>query len=404
MKKKLLLIIFSLVITISFAGVAMATDYYVNATGTNGNGLTHSTAWVGFNNINWSLVDSGNGILYADGTFTSRLVVGAAGESGAPVHIKGYTTSTSIRGVQINNTSFVTVEGLIVEGYTGTYGNIMVQGNSDDVILKDLIIRDAGWAGIYVLDGGVDRLVIDGCTVYHNGNNQSGTQTNPGGLNAYNAPGTIEIKNSEFYENGESGEGLDHNIYTAAGTVLTIHDSYVHDSNGGGNIQAKDTAYIYNNVLARSNQCSLQLCQSSNATYAVYNNKIFNDGMSGICIYEVNNATALIYGDSPAVYATGQSHATWDYNIIYGGGSQSQYQGTHGSYINPLYVNPPSDMSLQTSSPARDSGVTLGSSYNVDILGISRPQGSAYDVGAYEYGGGASPSLTPNAPSNIQVN
>ena len=63
-------------------------------------------------------------------------------------------------------------------------------------------------------------------------------------------------------------------------------------------------------------------------------------------------------------------------------------------------------MSLQTSSPARDSGVTLGSPYNVDILGKSRPQGSAYDVGAYEYGGVAppSPSLTPNAPTNIQVN
>jgi len=32
-----------------------------------------------------------------------------------------------------------------------------------------------------------------------------------------------------------------------------------------------------------------------------------------------------------------------------------------------------------------DKGVTLGSPYNFDILGIPRPQGPAWDIGAYEY-------------------
>jgi hypothetical protein len=34
---------------------------------------------------------------------------------------------------------------------------------------------------------------------------------------------------------------------------------------------------------------------------------------------------------------------------------------------------------------AIDQGMTLGSPYNVDILGVSRPQGAAYDIGAYEF-------------------
>jgi len=54
---------------------------------------------------------------------------------------------------------------------------------------------------------------------------------------------------------------------------------------------------------------------------------------------------------------------------------------------NPLFVNAASNnFSLQTPSPAIDTGINLSSSGIItDILGVSRPQGPGYDIGPYEY-------------------
>lgn len=53
---------------------------------------------------------------------------------------------------------------------------------------------------------------------------------------------------------------------------------------------------------------------------------------------------------------------------------------------NPLFVDKINHVfSLNSGSPAIDSGVQLLSLFSSDFLGIVRPQGSAWDIGAYEY-------------------
>jgi len=53
--------------------------------------------------------------------------------------------------------------------------------------------------------------------------------------------------------------------------------------------------------------------------------------------------------------------------------------------------------SLTSSSPAKDAGVALGSPYDTDILGFSRPSGAAWDMGAYEFDQGKwSPTWVPS--------
>jgi hypothetical protein len=47
-------------------------------------------------------------------------------------------------------------------------------------------------------------------------------------------------------------------------------------------------------------------------------------------------------------------------------------------------------------SPAIDAG-SSSDAPNIDIEGAARPQGSAYDIGAYEYGSGSGGNLSPNA-------
>ncbi len=50
----------------------------------------------------------------------------------------------------------------------------------------------------------------------------------------------------------------------------------------------------------------------------------------------------------------------------------------------PLFRSP-SDFNLLSGSPCRDAGKDLSVLFNSDILGVQRPQGPAWDMGAYEY-------------------
>lgn len=73
--------------------------------------------------------------------------------------------------------------------------------------------------------------------------------------------------------------------------------------------------------------------------------------------------------------------------------------GTIGSFeasgvsSNPTFVSTsapyaPANFSIQTTSTAKDAGVTIGT-FAVDFLGLPRPAGAAWDIGAYEFGSSA---------------
>jgi hypothetical protein len=64
----------------------------------------------------------------------------------------------------------------------------------------------------------------------------------------------------------------------------------------------------------------------------------------------------------------------------------STYKTATGQDANSIISNPllRSDYGLQASSPAKDAGTSLSQVTN-DYLGVSRPQGSGYDMGAFEY-------------------
>jgi hypothetical protein len=47
-----------------------------------------------------------------------------------------------------------------------------------------------------------------------------------------------------------------------------------------------------------------------------------------------------------------------------------------------------------TGSPTVDNGTSEALYFTTDILGVSRPQGAAWDIGAYEYGATNAPSTT----------
>jgi hypothetical protein len=186
-----------------------------------------------------------------------------------------------------------------------------------------------------------------------------------------------------------------------------IHDNYFHDGNmefiyTGDNTMLYDI-YIYDNIFTggTAGSGSVFLAWHTDSVY-LFNNTFYNT-------------------ISPIIRVTGATHAILRNNIYYANNGQTffeidPYQGatissdhdlfynssgggipsgpgitlTNGKTGNPLFVNPAAkDFHLQPTSPAIDAGsASVSSTVTQGYDGNSRPQGSGYDIGAYEYAAG----------------
>jgi len=150
----------------------------------------------------------------------------------------------------------------------------------------------------------------------------------------------------------------------------------------------------------------------------VANNLTFNNGGSGIHTYmsehvDIVHNTAYMNNQSPEIqhgqlFANESSdikilnnilyaypgkkmnmdwkniNVTYDYNI-YANGTSISVLGYHDIIGNPQFVNPSiADFRLKATSPAINSGYTW-KDLTTDFVGKSRPSGTGYDRGAYEY-------------------
>jgi hypothetical protein len=92
------------------------------------------------------------------------------------------------------------------------------------------------------------------------------------------------------------------------------------------------------------------------------------------------------------------NETAWDYNLwsseprvdVQGGNDPSYADAdlvTKSGYVWPTTITAidEEDFKILSDSPAVNVGYTLGSPYDSDFWGTSRPFGSAYDIGAYEY-------------------
>ncbi len=83
--------------------------------------------------------------------------------------------------------------------------------------------------------------------------------------------------------------------------------------------------------------------------------------------------------------------------------SPSNTQTVDPSFVSYSPKTATNDLRLGASdTAAKDKGVDLGSPYNTDKLGTLRPQGSGWDIGAYEYVQGGD-MMAPAAPSGLVV-
>ena len=140
---------------------------------------------------------------------------------------------------------------------------------------------------------------------------------------------------------------------------------------------------IKNNIL---------MAKSPTTAYYTINNSSFDP------YAKLTASNNIYYGSSTYNYLTGSPYASY--------GVYPNFEGVGSFSGNPLFIDAESgNFQLQSTSPTINAGSSLVSSIvSRDFLGVSRPQGSGYDIGAFEYDENtATNTVAPNAPSGLSV-
>lgn len=148
-------------------------------------------------------------------------------------------------------------------------------------------------------------------------------------------------------------------------------------------------ATIINCIVRDSTEEGIYVRDTS--TVAIWNCTVAHNAHDGI---EVDNGTVTItnsvlaYNNDDGLDRDGGS-VTHRYNLSYGNGSRN-FEGT-SSHATELQSNPQfadasgRDYHLQSSSPAVNAGTDAAGTVDDDLDGISRPIGSAWEMGCYEF-------------------
>lgn len=346
-----------------------------------------------------SCMGGGDTLRIGDGTYTESISLSGGTLSGTS------TTRTSIQALTINgsapgvilapasgtsvisvvDTSYLSVKGIDVNAANVSGNGVQFTGTSTNDVLEDSHVR-AGGAGIIGVLVSSDSNTIRRATVHDIGS----TNTHIG---------IRLLGNSNLVE--------DSNLYLVAGHAI---QAYANGSTTSSNVIRRNK--VHGSVIARGG-IALDADAGSTTANQVYNNLVYANS-TGILLFGTGSGNKIW---NNTVYANtqygininaGQANAEIANNIVYLNGSGIQNSGSGTIQNNNITSDPmftaagSEDFTLTSGSIARDTGTTL-TAFTTDYAQITRPVGSAWDVGAYEYVSGADttpPTVSITSPLN----
>jgi hypothetical protein len=198
-------------------------------------------------------------------------------------------------------------------------------------------------------------------------------------LNAWfspNLPANVQIYNNNI-EGSLTLSGLNHKVYNNLIITETQKDYALGTSN-------QCTAQIYNNIISGNYACYI----APLAEIIFKNNIVLSDNAAGIALWvhtpEKSNLDYNLYGGTVGnAFYVGSGAARKYFNNSAGYFQHMQIQGQENNsfFADPLLE---SDNAITVNSPVIDRGIAVPG-VNEDYNGDSRPAGTAYDIGPYEY-------------------
>jgi hypothetical protein len=416
--------IFALAALLCHVPSALATTYYVSATGSDSNSGTSTTAPFLTITKAASLTNPGDIVNVMSGTYGPFAISRSGSQSGGYITYQAYPgqhptilkNGTLWDAIQLSDStkgyssSYIIVDGFTVVGnaqsimvsqaQSALRGNVTTNGNCigggdtvNHVIIRNNNVSYCPGSGINFTG---DYISIHQNIVHHN-SFWSPLDTSGISVKGTNSDGKtyakILVYNNLLYNN----QNYICNRFQTSPCKITDGEGIIVDSNTNNNYSGRVS--IYNNITYNNGGPGIAVTHSQHVD--IYNNTTYMNNISAtepapftahtnggeIYLDQSNDVRVLnniSYG-SPSVPIISLNNLVtglvWDYNILFNGVGAAP-RGAHDLAVNPLFVpSPPFNLHLQTGSPAIGSGTsTLVPKYDLD--GILRST-SSVDRGAY---------------------
>lgn len=258
--------------------------------------------------------------------------------------------------------AYISILGGVTTNYIRVYNNVFYSNNGDSLVYG---LADSGTATsisqLYKLFTGYEDLV--GRTLTNVTKGATGVITSvsnttismAGGMSG----GALNQAGDEFSfpVPSRSAYFLATSIYSSAGNSIT-------------------NAEIYNNTFYNIGKAAINFVTPSDTTGTIARNNLWVNGYF--------TDTRAFW---PAMTNTGY------YNNTFG-----PYSPVNTETSDPFNNSSVYDFHLKATANAVNAGADLGSIFNADFDGVARPQGQAWDIGAFEY---SIASLTPDLTRTI---
>ena len=401
----------------SFAGAQ--TTYYVSESGSNSNnGLTSQTA---FETLQYAadMVSAGDSVLVLEGNYVG-FDLRTDGNQNFPIVFKAIESDVVIYernsvtpdGINIENTSWIVIDGFEVKDQPRAGIRAAV---SDFITIRNNYCHNNYRWGIF--SGFTDDLTIE--------NNTCSFSEDEHGIYVSNSSDRPIIRNNHSFNNNGCGIHMNGDVSMGGDGIISnavVEGNILNDNGLGGgsaiNMDGVQDSEIFNNLIYNNHATGIAMYQidggDASKNNKVYNNTIIQPADGRWCIISVDGSTGnTLYNNilinhhsfrgSIAIDAASAIGFVSDYNVLVNrlsdddGNSNmtlSQWQvlgyDLHSMIADPeeqIFVdNTIRNYHLLQNAQAVDAGINLVlPTVFEDLDNVSRPQGSGFDIGCYEF-------------------